>query len=86
MTHAKLIQTLQRTNDRSTVRYCLYQSDFDKGARYTVCISDDDYGSAQVEDVTDDLSAAQRFLMLLYTEAVEPCHLLAVVEDSLPLK
>ena len=86
MTHAKLIQALQRTIDHSTVQYHLYRSNHNGRARYTVYISDDRYGSAQVEDITDDLSAAQRFLVLLHTEAVEPCHLQAVAEDSLPLK
>ena len=86
MTPANPIKALQRRSERSTMQYTLYQSNQGDEACYSISISDEEYGSAFVEDVTDDLSAAERFLQLLYEEAVEPCHLVAVVEDSLPLR
>lgn len=86
MTPATPIKALQCRVECSTIRYTLYQSNQGTEAFYSVSVSDDEYGSAYAEDVTDDLSAAERFLQLLCEEAVEPCHLLAIVEDALPLR
>ncbi|MBQ8381667.1 MAG: hypothetical protein IJX47_00500 [Clostridia bacterium] len=81
-----LIETLVNNDNSSLLRYSLYRSICEGRDSFSISICNDHSECVCAEDITDDLSAAMRFLRLLHREGAEPCHLHYILEDMLPLK
>ncbi len=66
------------------ITYRLYISQSEDGEIYSLSVEMSGECS-HAEDVCRNRSRAEEFLYLLAKEEVEPCHLLDVVYDMLPL-
>ena len=79
-----IIQINKNTIDNRSARYTLYVSERESEKIYSisVCIEDD---TAFAEDITRGRKRAEEFLYLIAGEELEPCHLLDVLYDTLPI-
>lgn len=67
--------------------FFLYRQDLSNRTSYSVAAWDEPHHTIVLaEDITDRLEIAEHFLLLLLQEKVSPCHLVDILEDSLPLR
>ena len=86
MKNDKIVEISKYLPSGRCIKYTLFESCNEYGAEiFSVSAEFVGYSLELVEDICRDRKSAEKFLYLIASENVEPCHLKDIVYDMLPL-